>query len=320
LEEINQREIAAKLNVSIASVSRMLNRAKRLGIVRISIDHQQNQYQELEVRLERRFGLRECVVAPSADSAAQTDGAMAHALAEPFSRILNSGDFIGVSWGQTLKRIGEQLPPLELGDIGVVPTIGAMGRIETGIYPNSIARSFAEKLGGVNYLVNTPGVVDSAELRRSVMEDSNFQQVSELWNRLETAIFSVSGLDTDTSVFAAGIFSEAELHEVRNAGAVAALNFAFIDRNGQEVDTPLNARIVKLSMETLRSLPHRVLAARGGNKVEPMLAVLRGGLCDILVTDSHTADALLRAEMPRGERDETSDGAQETERSLAEGS
>lgn len=292
LEEVPQRVIAAKLNVSVASVSRMLNRARELGIVRIEIAQEESELEEIEIELERRFALRECLAAPTGETEAQAYAQMAHRLAELLGRRLKAGLTIGVSWGETLKRVGEEMPPVEGREVRVVPTIGAMGRIETGIYPNSIARSFAGKLGGEHYLVNTPAVLDSAELRESVVADSNFTAVAELWSGLDIAIFSVSGLGTDTSVYAAGIFSEAELRRARERGAVAAVNFAFISGEGREVDTDLAPRIVNLPLAELRRVGHRILVARGRNKVEPILAALRGGLCDTLVSDADTVRAV----------------------------
>lgn len=292
LQEIPQREIATKLNVSVASVSRMLTRARELGIVRINVEDDHSGLQELEVEIERRFGLQECLIAPAFEELAHLYTAMAQRLGELLERHLAADTTLGVSWGETLKRIGEELPEIDTVDIRVVPIVGAMGRIETGIYPNSIAQTFAEKLRGVRYLVNTPAVLDSPELKESVIGDSNFKSISAVWQDLDVVIFSVSALDQDASVYKANIFSEQELREVREQGAVAAVNFAFVSEEGEEVDTDLSRRIVNLPLSELRHVRQRVLVARGENKVQPIRAALRGALCDTLVTDAATAQLL----------------------------
>ena len=158
LEDVGQREIAERLNVSTASVSRALARARDLGIVHISIDESSTaSHAGLEIAMEQRFGLRECLLVGRSERLEQTYSDLAEQIGALLSRVLRPGATLGLSWGETLKAVGENLPANTSVRADVVPIIGAMGRIETGVYPNSIARSFAEKLGGNAYLVNTPG-------------------------------------------------------------------------------------------------------------------------------------------------------------------
>ncbi len=295
IEDLNQRQIADKLNISMASVSRGLARAKELGIVKISIADAPDSFHDLEVRIEQRYGIKECVVTPAFERQENTYRAFASALAEILPRVVHRNALIGVSWGETLKALGEELQGVESLRCDVVPVIGAMGTIETGVYPNSIARSFAERLGGSSYLVNAPAVLDSEETAERLVRDSTFEQVHDLWQRIDCAILGASSLDEETSVYRGGIFSSDELESLRRAGAVAATNFLFLNREGTVQDHPLSGRIVCLPENHMRRIPNVIVAAGGPGKSTAMAATLRSGLAHILITDATTAAELVDA-------------------------
>lgn len=294
IEDKNQREIAARMGMSVASVSRSITRARELGIVRITIEDAPDDHHSLELAIEKRFGLRECVVTPSFERPGNTHRAYAGALATVLPRLLPRDALVGVSWGETLKALGEELSGVESLQADVIPVIGAMGTIETGIYPNSIARTFAEKLGGRAWLVNAPAVLDSAETARRLMDDSTFDPVRERWQRLDCAILGASAVDEKTSVFRGGIFTRDELKALRDAGVTAATNFLFLDRDGSVCPNPLGERIVCLPRAAMERIPAVVIVAGGAEKIAAITATLRSGLAHVLITDEETARVLER--------------------------
>ena len=294
LEDVGQRQIAERLKVSTASVSRALARAKQLGIVHVTIDESHAaSHAELEIAMEKRFGLRECLLVERSDALERTYAALAGRVGTLLSRVLKPGSTLGLSWGETLKAVGENLPPITSVRADVVPVIGAMGKIETGVYPNSIARTFAEKLGGNAYLVNTPAIVDNPLTRSSIMADSNFEQVRRLWRRLTAVILGVSGLGEDTSAYRCGIFNRSVLAGMRSRGGVCATNFTILDSEGRPVSTPFSERIVCLSGPEMKDIRNVVMVAAGDNKIEPLRAAIKSGLAHVLVTDVACARALL---------------------------
>lgn len=296
VEDLNLRQIADKLNTSIAGVSRALSRAKESGVVRISIDSDPDSYHELEAEMERRFGLNECRVTASAERPEAQYREFAQVLSELLPRLLPRGGLLGTSWGETLKAMSEHLMGTESVRADVVPIIGAMGTIETGIFPNSIARSFADRLGGKAYLVNTPAVLDTAETAARLMADSTFGAVRELWNRLDAVILGASALDESTSVFRGGIFNRDDLEAMRAAGGVAAANFLVMDDDGRIVQHPPADRIVCIPPDTLRRVRRVIVAAGGPHKAEALSAVLRSELVHVCITDVQTATRCCRPE------------------------
>ena len=293
LEEISQQQIAKRLNVSVASVSRALSKARQLGIVEITIHTEEDDFSRLEIELAQLCGLRECLIVPSFEQLDHTYSEMARALSELLGRILEKGDTLGLSWGETLKAVSEKMPPVAVRDVDVVPITGSLGRIDTGIYPSSLARAFAEKVRGTPYLLNTPAIVGSKLIRRSLQSDTNFQQIREMWSRLNVVLIGVSGVDEDSSMFRGGIFGSADLASLRAAGGVCACNFSLFDATGEPVHAEVSDRLVKLPLADLRQVDRTVLIAGGPKKVNPLRAILRSRVVNTLITDVDCAQAIL---------------------------
>ena len=89
--------------------------------------------------------------------------------------------------------------------------------------------------------------------------------------------------------------SRAELDELLARGAVGDIALRYFDRDGHTVESEINDRIIGITLEQLKRGP-RVVAVSGGPQKAPSIrAALRGGLIDVLVTDSVTAGRLLDA-------------------------
>jgi DNA-binding transcriptional regulator LsrR (DeoR family) len=80
------------------------------------------------------------------------------------------------------------------------------------------------------------------------------------------------------------------------AGAVGDICAHWIDEEGQLVDHPLNSRVVALSPARLRDIPCVVIASGGRTKSRALRGVLKGGMCDVIITDEQTAKAILAME------------------------
>lgn len=293
LEEMNQKDIAKKMNMSLASVSRCINRAKELGIVTIAIMDSGDTLGETEIALEKKFNLHECLLVPASDSLDIIYADMGKKLAPLLERLLSPQAILGVSWGDTLRVMAQSLPVTGYSCAGVIPIIGAVGKIETGIYPNRIASSFARKLVSQAYLVNTPGLVDSAETKVLLTGDTSFQDTALIWERVLVILFSISSLYKGTSLTGGDIFTPEQWSEAASAGATVTTNFNFINDQGVEVATGLSKRIINLGYAQMKAKKHRILASSGEEKVKPILSSLRGGLPTVLITDARTAQLLL---------------------------
>lgn len=293
IEDLSQRDIAKRLQVSAASVSRALSRARSEQIVQINVEPSVDSATELEIEIERRFGVRECNVVRAEDPQATRLETMAFAAADVLARVLHPGDYLGVSWGETLRGIAEYLPEMHMLRANVVPIVGAMGEVETGIYPNSIARAFASRLGGQAHIVNAPALLDSEEICRSIQSDRNFANVRDWWKKIHTAIVGISGIDPIESMYRYSIFSDKERNEIHRAGAVCVSNFNFLSADGRDLAMPLDNRMIKMPMSQLSSVRTLIGVAMGARKAEAIRALLARGVLHVLIMDEDAAEEIL---------------------------
>ena len=93
-----------------------------------------------------------------------------------------------------------------------------------------------------------------------------------------------------------GLVSRADVDSLLEAGAVGDISAHWIDREGRVVDHPLNQRVVALSPEKLKDIPCVMIASGGKTKVPGLRGVLKGGMCDVIITDEQTAQSILAME------------------------
>lgn len=112
-DDMRQQEVSDYLGISRATVSRMLQKGKESGIVRVEvINPVQFSYNKLEKALERKYGLKEVIVVESSalDTKTESVSRMYERAALYLSQFFKDGDWIGVTMGHTLHNIVKTNP------------------------------------------------------------------------------------------------------------------------------------------------------------------------------------------------------------------
>ena len=139
--------------------------------------------------------------------------------------------------------------------------------------------------GDEGYLM--AGDADAAEARM------RHEPMSAAVRRLDLAILSVGTMAPSSTAFRFNLISDEERAELLRLGAVGDMLFNFYDRDGKLVEHPVNRRIMSLPLEQLRSVPTRVLASGGNDKVDCLLGAIRLADANVLITNEATARELL---------------------------
>ena len=105
LEGLTQQNIANKLNISRTKVSRYLTRARKDKIVEININHPAEDFSDMEYHIEKKYGLRECVIVDTLESDEAIIRSMGDSFNNLLSRLLQNGDYIGIGWGYSLREL-----------------------------------------------------------------------------------------------------------------------------------------------------------------------------------------------------------------------
>lgn len=292
-----QSEIAALLGISQASVSRLIKRAQEEKIVRTTIHPPKGVYPELEDGLVERYGLANVVVAGAVldedDVVVRDIGAAA---AYYLETTLRKDEVIGISsWSATLLAMVDVMHSVPgVKNLKVVQILGGVGNPSAEMYATRLVSRLAQLVHGEACFLPAPGVVGSAGSLKVLLEDPYLRAALDLFNRVTLALVGIGEVRPSSLLSTSGnVFSPGELEELRCLGARGDILVRFFDRSGVPVPSPLNDRVLGMSLEQLRSVPRAVGIAGGKRKVEAIRAALTGKLINVLITDHFTAQRLL---------------------------
>jgi DNA-binding transcriptional regulator LsrR (DeoR family) len=298
-QDLRQTEIMERLNVSQSTISRLLKRAERAGIVRITVSVPSGAHPELEEALQEKFGLKEAIVVDSLDDDDQIVRDLGPAAAFYVETTLRPSDIVGLSsWSAALLAMVDAMQPnSRAAGARVVQILGGVGNPSAEVHATHLTRRFANLVGGKATLLPAPGVVGSAEARRVLMRDRYVQEATALIDHVTLALVGIGAVEPSRMLAASGnVFSGHELESLRAQGATGDICLRFFNGRGEPVVTPLNDRVIGVDFEQLRRADRVVGVAGGSRKTAAIRGALAGRLVNVLITDIHTAQRLAQAQ------------------------
>ncbi|WP_104663520.1 bifunctional sugar-binding transcriptional regulator/dihydroxyacetone kinase subunit DhaK [Ensifer adhaerens] len=292
---MTQGEIADAMGVSRATVNSYLAEAREKGIVQISLEPARLASLTIAQELKRHFGLTDCLVVPSDDNARPLIDRLGVAAAQALPKLLKSGDTLAVAWGRTVLSVGEHADIASLQDMTVVQATG--GTTATFSYtPELCAAAIAQSVSARCVNITAPAIVKSSAMREMLLDEPLLQEQFETLARANRVLFGISSLRPNSTIHTSGFFESVSLQHYLAAGAVGVVAGRFIDERGRPVAGPLDDRTIGISLDMLRRIETRILVAGGFDKVPALLAALRGGYANVLITDAATGHGILRAD------------------------
>ncbi|HXG14681.1 MAG TPA: sugar-binding domain-containing protein [Calidithermus sp.] len=302
---LSQKDIAAALNVSAATVSRLLKRAMDEGLVRVELDLPRTQ--ELETALTERFGLRDAVVI-TAGGRSDVREELGTAAARYFEKIADHGRRVGVSCGYTLYHTIRALRERRFRDLDLYPLSGESTLKQVDISPNTLVGILAAKYRPhvTAYALPVQHLVSLHQIereRRRLLQDPVVRKIYDAARSVDIALVGIGQIAERTPGFCS--LAEAygvSVRRLRELGVVGEINYQPFDAEGRLVDRPelrpLMRRVLAVGGERLQELSRRpdrtVIAVAGGPaKVEAVRGALRGRFFNVLVTDEDVAAAVL---------------------------
>ena len=183
-EDATQAEIARRLGISRANVSRLLSEARRQGIVQIAVVQPVSQETtNLADRLRTQLGLHEVYLSAPLPQSARREP-MIELLGRVLSPALNEallalslvpGDIMLVSSGRTIYEVGRHDLP-SLPGVVVAPTLGGTDQPQGWYQTNEIARLIAGVLESGRQTLATVATSDP-ELEAAFRDSSTCQQL-----------------------------------------------------------------------------------------------------------------------------------------------
>lgn len=300
VERQRQTDIAARLRISQATVSRMLKRAQEEGIIRTTVVSPSGTFGDLEATLRESFGLSEAIVVEcSEDRDRAIMARIGEAAAHFIEATLQEDEIIGVSsWSETILKMVENIHPMKNGKAKhVVQTLGGMGDPTVQIHANQLTTRLARLTGAEAHLLSAPGVAQSREAKLVMLNDAYVRETMDLFRKISLVIVGIGPMEPSGMLARSGnIFSSRELAEVEEAGGIGNISLRFYDANGGFVKTPLDERVIGMTLEEHAKVDRVIALAGGQSKTDAIRGALRTGVIDLLITDKFTAGRLARSE------------------------
>lgn len=290
---MTQQEIASLVGIGRARVIRLLSEAREKGVVTIKVNSPLLENVVLGEQLVERFGLLSSEVCLTQASDESSNAEQMAATAGDFvSRLIDDNMTIGLGWGGTLRALAQRIARTAAANVSVVSMLGSLTQ-RSSIDKFEATTRFADKLGAECFYLPAPIVCDSPKSRSLLVEQWLFRDIYSRALAADLALVSIGGLNSST-IRQTGLASEAEYNSAIEKGAVGNFLGQFIDKNARAINLPFNKRIVGVSIADFNKIPRRIIVSAGQSKVDALFAVLEKGLLTDLITDTQTAQALIK--------------------------
>jgi DNA-binding transcriptional regulator LsrR (DeoR family) len=309
---LRQTAICERLNIHQSTVSRVLKRAEREGIVRISVSLPTGTHTEVEEALQSRYGLDEAVVVDCLQDDAQIARDLGAAAAFYLENTLKASDVIGISsWSAALLAMVNCMHPSQrFKSARVIQILGGVGSPNAEVHATQVTRRLADLIGGEATLLPAPGIVGSRDARGVLLKDRFVRQALELFPKLTLALVGIGATEPSRALVSSGnVFSPQEIKLLTGKGAVGDICLRFFDASGRQVITELNDRVISIELEDLRHVRRVIGVAGGRRKVSAIRGALAGKLINVLITDLASAEQLLVEAEPAAASNGTKRGA-----------
>lgn len=293
---MTQGKIAKRLGIPNIKAHRLIARASRDGLIRIFVDAEVAECLELEDAISQAFGVDFCHVAPDLEE--ETDlplRALGIAGATFLKNEIERGEhaLIGIGHGRTLAAAVNAMPTVAADGTRFVSVLGGFTR-RFAANPYDVIHRLAERSGAEAFQIPLPTFANTVEDKAVLLSQPGVGEVFDLACSAPLVFAGIGDVSDEAFLVANKMVGIDEMEQLRAAGAIGELLGHYFDENGEVTAEDFSARALSPDLDHLRASTVVALAG-GGEKVRPILALLRSGVLDGLVLDEVTARAIVEA-------------------------
>lgn len=292
-EDMTQQQIANKMNMSRSLVSKLLNKAKKAGIVEVIVHSElTHPYKEVEDKLKQAFGLKYVKIVDSYQ--AQAKDAISMEASRYLGMRLSSCKYIAVAASRAVRDIAKYFTTsMTFPNVTFVPMSGGLGEVRSNVDTNNICLTFAQKSGARNMLLHTPVIVDSPEAKDIILDQYFVKHVLDKARKADMAVVGIG------SAFQWFELEEAYLKGVKtdfipNSDEVCGdIGYNYFDKNGDLLDCKWNDQLMGLSLNEIKQIPEVLCVASEIDKAESIFIAAKNDLITSLITNIDVAKRVL---------------------------
>lgn len=285
---LTQNDIGERLGLPRLKISRLLEKGRQSGVIRVQINSRYEGCLALETALAQRFALKLARVLPALNTPPMTTR-LGIGAAQSLMGVLQPGQLLAVGFGETTMSCLQHLSGfIGSQQIRLVTLSGGVGPYMTGIGQLDAACSVS--------MIPAPLRVSSADVAGILKRESSVRDVILAATAADVAVVGIGSVNQkrDATILRSGYISEGEQLMFARKGAVGDILGYFLQADGQKVEgLEIHHELLGVTLDELAQLPTIIGVAGGEEKAEAIYAALRGQRINGLVTEEATARAVL---------------------------
>ncbi|NHB86533.1 transcriptional regulator LsrR [Photorhabdus tasmaniensis] len=285
---LTQGDIGDLLGLSRLKVSRLLEKGRQSGVIRVQINSRYEGCLELEDTLQKHFSLKQVRVLPAlADM--NLNARLGVGAAHLLMALIEPQQLLAVGFGETTMCTLQHLSGfISSQQIRLVTLSGGVGPYMTGIGQLDAACPIS--------IIPTPLRASTAQVAETFRQESSVRDVLLAACAADAAIVGIGAVNQkqQATIMRSGYISGGEQLMFSRKGAVGDILGYFMQADGQLVDNmQIHQELIGISMLELKTIPTVIGVAGGEDKAEAIVAALNGQYINALVTEEQTARAML---------------------------
>ncbi len=292
-----QDEISKQVVMSRPMISRALDKARQIGIVRITVVPPSN-FTDLSKKIADGLGIRDVIIAPSINATGD-DGQdrlndVAEAAARFLEREVHTGMNVGIGWGTTIYETVMRLrkkPFMERLKPNIVPLVGSIGNTHSEYQSNVIVNRAADMLNAKAYYYNI-SMLEPCTPEQDNYIRSKYRDVFSIWENLDLAVLGL-GAHTEKSLETYPLceYEPEYLDTLRRNSLKGDIIGYFFNEDGMIRNKNASATS-RIPEQDLGNVKRMVCVCCGTNKVNAIKTAARLDLFNTLITDYKTAEEI----------------------------
>ncbi len=287
IENMNQNEIASLLGVSRPLISKYLQEAKNLGVVKIEINDlfASNEDDGIAKKICEKFHLKSFHVIPSSTNKDLNDQMFVDYVTNYFFDFHVDNSLVGLGWGSVIGSVIAKMDPNErkrklMGK--VIPIISNAPISYRNYHTNELVRMLAEKTGLKAEYLYSPVICANDSEKEIFMNTEQVKTMFEKYKELDYAVIQVRNFPSVPDLATEARF-EKKLHEQHAVGMILGY---YYDIDGKII-TSIHDYSIQISLDDLKNTPDTVAIINARVNASAAIGALRSGLFDqVLISES----------------------------------
>ncbi len=296
IENMTQNDIANKLGVSRPLISKYLQEAKNIGVVKIEVNDisNSNEDEEIVAKICKKYNLRRFYVIPASTNKDLNDQMFVDAITSFLNDNYIDNSTIGLGWGSV---IGSVIASYEtrkanqklLGKI--MPIISNAPISYRNYHTNELVRMFAEKSGLKAEYLYMPVICANREERELFINTPQTVRMFEKYKNLDYVITQIRNFPSVPDLATEARF-EKKLQESHAVGMVLGYYF---DINGNII-TSSHDHTIQIPIEDIKNTPRSIAIVNARVNSSAVIGALRSGVFNTFIISETVVDELLTKE------------------------